>query len=282
MRTYGRLSAAQTQPVTYDLGLSSWVLDGLSETTGQTDPAGGTSAVLFTANASNPVAFGPGLALPKKARAEYQMLSLPQNAIWASWVVDYLDASGAAVYSDTLSLNYSTLAVDTSLAVNGASLSAVLTPQGWYEMTLTLPGSFPAGVVGTQLEYWPVGVTPSKVTYGTAATAYAATYSITPNTWVEITTDSNGYNDSVYLTTLAQCLKLNLGESPFYANYGIPQYQSVMTQVFPDYYTMQTQTQFAPNFASLVITRVPNAFPPVYNVTAVTHNGAVIGSTIPT
>jgi hypothetical protein len=46
---------------------------------------------------------------------------------------------------------------------------------------------------------------------------------------VEVTTDANGYNDAVYLTTLSQVLKLNLGESPFYANYGIPQYQSVLT-----------------------------------------------------
>lgn len=101
-------------------------------------------------------------------------------------------------------------------------------------------------------------------------------------TWVEITTDANGYNDSVWLTTLAQTLKLNLGESPFFANYGIPQYQTIVTQVFPDYYTMQTQTQFSPFFASLVISRVPNQIPPVYNVTATTHSGAIIGATIPT
>ncbi|OYV47662.1 MAG: hypothetical protein B7X10_04325, partial [Burkholderiales bacterium 21-58-4] len=74
-------------------------------------------------------------------------------------------------------------------------------------------------------------------------------YNLTPSNWVEITTDANGFNDNVYLTTLAQILKLNLGESPFWANYGIPQYQTIMTQVFPDYYAMQTQTQMAPYFA---------------------------------
>lgn len=100
--------------------------------------------------------------------------------------------------------------------------------------------------------------------------------------WVEVTTDENGFNDSVYLTTLVQALKLNLGESPFYANYGIPQYQTIVTQVFPDYYAAQTQTQFAPYFASLTITRVQGSFPPVYNVNAVCHSGAVINQTIAT
>jgi hypothetical protein len=98
--------------------------------------------------------------------------------------------------------------------------------------------------------------------------------------WQVITTDANGFNDSVWLTTLAQILKLNLGESPFYANYGIPQYQTVVSQVLPDYYVMQTQTNVAPNFASLSITRVPNSDPPTYNVSAVCHSGAILNKTI--
>ncbi|GGA00524.1 hypothetical protein [Dyella caseinilytica] len=98
--------------------------------------------------------------------------------------------------------------------------------------------------------------------------------------WQVITTDVNGFNDNVFLTTLAQVLKLNLGESPFYANYGIPQYQTIVTQVLPDYYVMQTQTNLAPNFASLSITRVPNSDPPVYNVQAVCHSGAILNKTI--
>lgn len=95
-------------------------------------------------------------------------------------------------------------------------------------------------------------------------------------TWVTVVTDANGFNDSVYLTTLAQCLKLNLGESPFFSNSGIPQYQTIVTQVLPDYYVMATQTQFAPYFASLTITRVQGSFPPVYQVNAVCHNGAIL------
>lgn len=95
-------------------------------------------------------------------------------------------------------------------------------------------------------------------------------------TWVVVTTDANGFNDSVYTTTLAQCLKLNLGESPFFSNYGIPAYQTVVTQVLPSFYVMQTQTQFAPYFASLTIAQVQGAFPPVYQVNVVCHNGAIL------
>jgi hypothetical protein len=100
--------------------------------------------------------------------------------------------------------------------------------------------------------------------------------------WVEVTTDAQGFNDNVYLTTLVQVLKLNLNESPFYGNYGIPQQQTVVTQVFPDYYAVQTQMQFAPYFAALSITRVPSSNPPTYNVNAVTHSGATLETTIPT
>jgi hypothetical protein len=95
-------------------------------------------------------------------------------------------------------------------------------------------------------------------------------------TWVQVNSDANGFDDNVWLTTLAQCLKLNLGESPFYANSGIPQYQTIVTQTLPDFYVMQTQTQFAPYFASLTITRVQGSFPPVYQVNAVCHNGAIL------
>ncbi|WP_236668286.1 MULTISPECIES: hypothetical protein [Burkholderia] len=98
--------------------------------------------------------------------------------------------------------------------------------------------------------------------------------------WVAVTTDANGYNDNVYLTTLCQVLKLNLGESPFYANYGIPAQQTVVTQVFPDFYAMTTQQQFAPYFASLAITRVNGSFPPVYNIQAVAHSGAQLTATV--
>lgn len=96
-------------------------------------------------------------------------------------------------------------------------------------------------------------------------------------TWVEVVTDTNGYNDAVWITTLIQTLKLNLGESPFYANRGIPAQQSVITQIFPDFYVNQTQQQFAQYFASLIIAKEPANPTPTYNVNIITHSGAKIG-----
>jgi hypothetical protein len=101
-------------------------------------------------------------------------------------------------------------------------------------------------------------------------------------TWVAVTTDSNGYSDSCYLTALCQALKLNLNESPFYANTGIPQQQTIMTQVFPDYYVQNIQQQYAQYFASLTIVRVAGSFPPQYNVSVVCHSGAILSTTVAT
>ncbi len=99
--------------------------------------------------------------------------------------------------------------------------------------------------------------------------------------WIEVDTDANGFDDSVWLTTMCQCLKLNLGESPFFSDYGIPAHQSVVTQVQPDYYTARTQRRFAARFASLIVSKVPatpvnGMFTPTYNVRAVSHYGAIL------
>lgn len=101
-------------------------------------------------------------------------------------------------------------------------------------------------------------------------------------TWVEVVTDPNGLNDAVWITTLIQCLKLNIGESPFYANYGINARQSVVSQIFPDFYVAQTQRQFAQYFASLIIAKVQGNPTPTYNVSIITHSGAKIGIQIAT
>ena len=99
-------------------------------------------------------------------------------------------------------------------------------------------------------------------------------------TWVQVQTEAGGSNDRVWLTTLCQVLLLNLGESPFYGDYGIPAHQSVMTQVFPDYYVTYTQQKFSQYFASLIISKRPLP-EPTYDVSVTTHQGVKLNVQIP-
>lgn len=99
--------------------------------------------------------------------------------------------------------------------------------------------------------------------------------------WVEVTTDANGYNDAVWITTLVQCLKLSINESPFFADWGIPAQQSVVTQVQPDYYVTMMQQKFSQYFASLLITKVLGTASPTYNVNIITNAGAKVSLKVP-
>ena len=98
--------------------------------------------------------------------------------------------------------------------------------------------------------------------------------------WTQVDSDSTGNFEYGYVTTLIQCLKMSLGESPFYANYGIPAQRAVIQQVFPDFYVLTTQQQFAPFFASLQITKVETALDPTYNVNVITTQGTKIQQTV--
>lgn len=93
--------------------------------------------------------------------------------------------------------------------------------------------------------------------------------------WVLVETDDNGFNDSVYLTTLIQNLKLAPQESPFYANNGIPANGSVIQQILPTYYVNRIQQQFSKYFSSLQIAMVSDD-PPIYNISAITNAGSKI------
>lgn len=97
--------------------------------------------------------------------------------------------------------------------------------------------------------------------------------------WVEIQQDSGGDFEYGFVTTLIQCLKLALGESPFYANYGIPAQRSVMTQIYPDFYVTQTQQQFSPYFASLLVSK-QQAVDPTYNIDVTFTNGTKFQQTV--
>jgi hypothetical protein len=102
----------------------------------------------------------------------------------------------------------------------------------------------------------------------------------TKPTWVVVQTDAQGFNDAVMITTLCQVLQGNLNESPFFANYGLNQHQSVETQVFPDYYMFVTQAQFAPFFASLIIAK-QDLPAPNYKVNVMTNRGVRLSTSVP-
>lgn len=106
------------------------------------------------------------------------------------------------------------------------------------------------------------------------------TYGRVDGQWQVVQTDENGNDDLVWITTMIQCLKLNLGESPFFSQYGIPAKQSVIQQVWPDYNVAVTQRQFSGYFASLIIAKQPGRIP-TYRINATTKQGAVISATIP-
>jgi hypothetical protein len=98
--------------------------------------------------------------------------------------------------------------------------------------------------------------------------------------WVEVQTDVDGFDDYVWITTLCQCLLLNLGESPFYAQYGIPAEQSVLQQMFPDASVVRTQTQFAQYFAALLVTKQQGSSPS-YLINVTTRLGVRASLSIP-
>lgn len=100
-------------------------------------------------------------------------------------------------------------------------------------------------------------------------------------TWVEVSTDANGRNDLVWATTLCQTLLLNLNESPFFANYGIPAKTALIQQVAPDFYVMRALQQFSQYFANLIISRVPAAADPVYKVNITTNQGVKLNANVP-
>lgn len=93
--------------------------------------------------------------------------------------------------------------------------------------------------------------------------------------WVTVETDSNGFNDAVYLTTLIQNLKLEPQESPFFAENGIPANGSVVQQILPTFYVNRTQQQFSQYFSSLQIA-LSESDPPVYTISAITNSGSKI------
>lgn len=93
-----------------------------------------------------------------------------------------------------------------------------------------------------------------------------------PKRWVVVTTDPQGFNDAVHVTAMAQTLKLNLSESPFWATFGIPAHESVMQQIHPDLYVILTQQFYSQFFASVSLAKLPTP-DPQYRMDVITHAG---------
>ena len=100
-------------------------------------------------------------------------------------------------------------------------------------------------------------------------------------TWQVVETDPvTGSNSWCYVTALAQVLLLNLGESPFYANYGLPAQQSVIQQISPDFYVSWIQQQYAQFFASLIVSKDQAQATPTYNISATLFEGSPASVTV--
>lgn len=101
----------------------------------------------------------------------------------------------------------------------------------------------------------------------------------TKGVWVVVETTPDGDDSMVWLTTLAQNLQLNTGESPFDADRGIPQQASVIQQFFPDFWVWKIQAEFSPYFASLIIAKVADS-QPHYRVNVTTRQGFKLSAQI--
>ena len=100
--------------------------------------------------------------------------------------------------------------------------------------------------------------------------------------WFLVETPANGDNSLIWLITFCQVLKLFLNESPFWANYGIPANQSVVSQIFPDFYVTRAQQQFAQYFSSLIVFRQPIPTPTyVINITTLSGEKVSVSMGVP-
>jgi len=133
-----------------------------------------------------------------------------------------------------------------------------------------LPTNGPYSPHSSAIGYFEIGLSP----IGTSDNSQPAYQ------WVEVDTDTRGFNDAVWLTSLSQVLQLNLNESPIFGNWGIPSQQSVTTQIFPDYYVMQTQQYYAQHFLSLIVSR-QQAVDPTYRISILANPDAILTNPVP-
>lgn len=87
-------------------------------------------------------------------------------------------------------------------------------------------------------------------------------------------------NDQGNIAWLQNSLLLQLGESPFWADWGIPVQQTLVSRVWPDYYLNMTQQRFRDVFPTLQITRRDggNGADPVYDISIILNDGTFYSS----
>lgn len=91
-------------------------------------------------------------------------------------------------------------------------------------------------------------------------------------TWQAIETTSAGSNDNLNFIWLQNVLLLNINESPFYSDWGVPVHQTMVSQILPDYYMSLIQRRFSEYFASVIINRI-SATTPTYSISVTSATG---------
>lgn len=82
-------------------------------------------------------------------------------------------------------------------------------------------------------------------------------------------------NDQGNIAWLQNALLLQLGESPFWTDWGLPVSKTLVSQIWPDYYLNMTQQRFRDVFPTLQVTRqrVDGQSDPVYSIRAILSDG---------
>jgi len=79
----------------------------------------------------------------------------------------------------------------------------------------------------------------------------------------------------IWVTIVKHELQLRVGESPFYADAGIPAEDSIITQQEPDYHVNNVKRRYEAKFNAFDITKVSGQ-PLVYNIALTTKNNDTV------
>jgi hypothetical protein len=80
------------------------------------------------------------------------------------------------------------------------------------------------------------------------------------------------------VTIVKHELQLRVGESPFFADAGIPAEDSIITQQEPDYFVNQVKARYQSKFNRFDISKI-SGNPLVYNIALTTKNNQTVNLT---